>query len=122
MPGRNGSVGTPTWNVPPPVAIPGYEGLQRYLGAFLCDHPCYECNVFVMMRFRDDPHYRRMFGAVQRVLAEQGMTALRVDMRSYSDDDDIWDNIVVYMMGCKYGIAIFEDVDERAFNATVASE
>lgn len=105
-----------------PRAIPGYEGLQPYLDRFFADHPDYDRNVFVMMRFRADPHYHRMFDVIREVLWQHGLAALRVDQKSYPDDDDLWDNIVVYMMGCKYGIAIFEDFDERDFNANVAIE
>lgn len=105
-----------------PRAIPGYEGLQPYLDRFFRDHPTYERNVFVMMRFRSDPHYLCMFEVIENVLAEHGLEALRVDQKVYPDDDDLWDNIVIYMLGCKYGIAIFEDFDERDFNANVAIE
>ncbi len=105
-----------------PRAIPGYEGLQRYLDLFAADHPHYDTNVFVMMRFREDPHYHQIFGVLRQALAEHGLRALRVDQKGYVDDDDLWDNIAVYMMGCKYGIAVFEDFDDRDFNPNVAIE
>jgi hypothetical protein len=105
-----------------PAVIPGYEGLQACLDRFYRDHPDYDRNVFVMMRFRGDPHYHRIFDVIKQVLEEHGLEAMRVDQKSYPDDDDLWNNIVVYMMGCKYGIAVFKDFDERDFNANVAIE
>jgi hypothetical protein len=105
-----------------PPAIPGYEGLQPYLDRFFQDHPDYEHNVFVMMRFREEPHYVSLFEIIRRTLAGYGLKALRVDMRSYPDDDDLWANIVVYMMGCARGIAIFDDFEDRDFNPNVAIE
>ena len=105
-----------------PSAIPGYEGLQPYLDRFFRDHPDYEHNVFVMMRFREEPHYVSLFEIIQRTLSHHGLKALRVDMRSYPDDDDLWANIVVYTMGCARVIAIFDDFEDRDFNPNVAIE
>lgn len=34
----------------------------------------------------------------------------------------IWDNICVYMLGCKYGVAVFEEIEVRSFNPNIAIE
>jgi hypothetical protein len=48
------------------------------------------------------------------------MKGLCADDRVYIDD--LWDNIRVYMTGCRYGIAVYEDIDQRDFNPNVAIE
>jgi hypothetical protein len=40
----------------------------------------------------------------------------------YATDGDLWNNVCVYMMGCKYAACIFEEIDEREFNPNVAIE
>ncbi len=45
---------------------------------------------------------------------------LRADDKNYSDD--LWENVCLYMLGCNYGVAVFEEIDEREFNPNIALE
>ena len=40
----------------------------------------------------------------------------------YAIDGDLWNNVCVYMMGCKYAVCVFEEIDEREFNPNVGIE
>lgn len=73
-----------------------------------------------MMRFRKDEQYQMIAGTIRDELGKYGLHALRADDRAYSDD--LWDNVCVYMLGCEYGVAVFEEIDERHFNPNVALE
>lgn len=48
------------------------------------------------------------------------MNAVRADDRDYTGE--LWSNIEVYLTGCQYGIAVFEDIDQRDFNPNVSLE
>jgi hypothetical protein len=94
--------------------------LENDLRRFLADHPEPSRNVFVMMRFANTPQMNQIYESIKSALAELGMTALRADDRDYTGD--LWSNIEVYLTGCQYGIAVFEDVEQRDFNPNVSLE
>ena len=45
---------------------------------------------------------------------------MRADMKSY--DDNLWTNIVTYMRGCGFGIAVLERPSDEDFNPNVSLE
>jgi hypothetical protein len=98
----------------------GYEHLDRFLPAFLHDHPQVESNVFLMMRFRSEPQYAEVHKAIVDGLAAYGLNVIRADDKDYTGD--LWDNVCVCMIGCRFGIAVFEEIDVREFNPNVALE
>lgn len=105
-----------------PRAIAGYEGLQPLLDAFSIDHPKFDRNVFIAMRFRSTEQFAEIDTAVRDGLRAFGLDGHRADGRMYATDGDLWNNVCVYMMGCKYATCIFEEIDEREFNPNVAIE
>lgn len=94
--------------------------LENDLRRFLEDHPDPDRNVFVMMRFADTVQMNQIYQSIKDALAELGMKAVRADDRDYTGE--LWSNIEVYLTGCKYGIAVFEDVEQRDFNPNVSLE
>lgn len=105
-----------------PRAISGYEGLQPLLDRFSEDHPTFDSNIFIAMRFRPGKQFFEIHEAVKSGLAKYGLNGLRSDDKTYPPDSDLWTNMCVYMMGCKYGVCIFEEIDEREFNPNVPLE
>jgi hypothetical protein len=105
-----------------PRANPGYEGLQPYLDIFSNNHTEYEKNVFIAMRFRSGKQFIEINDAIKSGLAKYGLKGLRSDDKTYPPDGDIWTNVCVYMMGCKLGVCVFEEIDEREFNPNVPLE
>lgn len=94
--------------------------LEGDLRRFLEDHPDPNRNVFIMMRFSDTPQMKQIHEAIVTGLREHGMNPVRADDRDYTGE--LWSNIEVYLTGCKYGIAVFEDIDQRDFNPNVSLE
>ncbi|MGW9021098.1 hypothetical protein ACWGOE_06405 [Leucobacter chromiiresistens] len=94
--------------------------LEPYLRTFLEDHPDPSRNVFIMMRFGATPQMRQIHDAIVAGLAEHGMNAVRADDRDYTGE--LWSNIEVYLTGCAYGIAVFEDIEQRDYNPNVSLE
>jgi len=94
--------------------------LRPYLEQFLADHPDPDCNVLVMMPFAETPQLTTIHSTIQSALEQRGLKALRVDDRDFTGD--LWSNIEVYLTGCRFGIAVFEDIDRRDFNPNVSLE
>lgn len=101
--------------------------LDRPVRAFLADtaNKCenYEKNVFIMTRFQHGSReLEKIDRALRATLSAHGLIAHRADDRCYVDDRNLWDNVCTYMIGCKYGVAILEDIVQDEFNPNVALE
>ncbi|WAC53240.1 hypothetical protein [Frigoribacterium sp. SL97] len=94
--------------------------LEPDLRTFLEDHPEPSRNVFIMMRFGASEQMTQIHSAIVAGLAEHGMNAVRADDRDYTGE--LWSNIEVYLTGCQYGIAVFEDIEQRDYNPNVSLE
>jgi hypothetical protein len=99
---------------------PGYEHYSRYLPAFLSDHPEIDNNIFLMMRFRAEDQYEEILSTLKIEFSKYGLKILRADDKDYTGD--LWENVCLYMLGSRYGVAVFEEIDAREFNPNVALE
>lgn len=77
-------------------------------------------NVFIMMRYRSNDHFLTIERAIKNALLEYGLVARLA--KDSAIVDDIWENITIYMKHCRFGIVIFEDIDEREFNPNISLE
>jgi hypothetical protein len=73
-----------------------------------------------MMRFLHSAQLDEAHAAIKETLADRGFHAVRADDRDYTGE--LWSNIEVYLTCCRYGIAIFEDIEKRDFNPNVSLE
>ena len=80
----------------------------------------YETNVFIMMRYRDDEKYQLIESAIKSALSKYGLTSRLAKDRAFFDN--LWDNIVFYMKNSKYGLSVFEEIDDREFNPNISME
>lgn len=103
-----------------PYLPPGYDHFSRFFFAFLKDHPDIGRNVFLMMRFKTGIQYDEIHAAIQDQLKPYGLSVLRADDKDYTGD--LWENVCLYMLGSSYGVAVFEEIDSREFNPSVALE
>jgi hypothetical protein len=79
-----------------------------------------ERNVFIMMRYRSTEQFKQIEDSLRSSLAKYGLVGRLAKDRAYSDD--LWENIEIYMKYSKYGIAVFEEIDEKEFNPNVSLE
>lgn len=77
-------------------------------------------NVFVMMRYRSEKHFAEIETSIRDALLRYGLIARLA--KDGSVVDDLWENITYYMRFCRFGIAVFEDIDEREFNPNISLE
>jgi hypothetical protein len=110
------------------VTVPaGYEHLHPNIRRF-CDDSPFERNVFVMMKFPDKKSMRathlRLLDDIWETLRSEatryGLVAQRANEWDYHDQ--LWENICVYIIGSKYGIAVLEDEVASELNPNVALE
>jgi hypothetical protein len=97
-----------------PIEI--HESLPR----FRKDHPDSSKACFIMMKFGRTPAHTKIVKAIQSVLAEHGITALRADSKKFHPQ--LYPNIQTYMHGCSFGIAVIERLESNEFNPNVSLE
>ena len=73
-----------------------------------------------MMRLRDTSAHGDITESIKATLGKYGVTGLRADDKSYHDD--LFPNVLTYLYGCSFGIAVFERLEEESFNPNVALE
>lgn len=100
--------------------LTGLAHLEPFLQMFLDDHPNPARNAFVMMRFIASLQMKEIYQTIREVSAAYGFHGVRADDRDYTGE--LWSNIQVYMTCCQYGIAVFEDIEQRDFNPNVSLE
>jgi len=98
----------------PPVEIT--ESLAR----FRSDFPDPTRLAFVMMQFGSSPAHQGLVQGIRGALDHHGMIALRADDKQYHED--VYYNILTYIHGCRFGIAVFERIDANTFNPNVSLE
>ena len=87
---------------------------------FLRDHPDLKRNAFIMMRFGETSAHVGIVESIKHTLIKYGVTGFRADDKSYHDD--LFPNVLTYIYGCSFGIAVFERLEEERFNPNVALE
>jgi hypothetical protein len=94
--------------------------IQESLARFREDHPTDIKVAFIMMRFGSSQAHERIVAGIKESLAQHGVIGLRADDKQYHDDI-LW-NIVTYIYGCGFGVAVFERLLTDDFNPNVSLE
>jgi hypothetical protein len=98
----------------PPVEIT--ESLARFRG----DFPDSTRLGFVMMQFGSTPAHQKILAGIRSALDPHGLVALRADDKEYHDQ--LYFNILTYIYGARFGIAVFERIEGDDFNPNVSLE
>lgn len=102
---------------------PGYEHLTENCQNFLKDNPDFSKNVFIMMKFdNNNQKLKSVEKEIRSILTEKGFNPLRADDKVFPRDRDLWDNVCVYMLCCKQGIAVLENNSKLEYNPNVSIE
>jgi hypothetical protein len=110
--------------VPMHFGSPVEQGVKELLAIFP-----FEKNVFIMMPFGESSNkncsrkLEDLFSIIEVTLQRcYGLNALRADFRDFSKSGWLWNNVCVYMLASKYGIAVLENFCKEEFNPNVAME
>jgi hypothetical protein len=94
--------------------------IQASLAAFKKDHPDPGKVCFIMMRFGKTTAHDAIVAAVRDTLRAAGIEGLRADDKDYSSE--LWLNILTYIHGSSFAVAVFERLEGETFNPNVALE
>jgi len=97
-----------------PVEI--QESLQR----FQLDYPDPAKVAFLMMRFGRTQAHEQIVVGIKKALDPLGIAVVRADDKQYHDD--LFPNVLTYVYGSSFGIAVFERIETEEFNPNVALE
>ena len=89
------------------------------LAKFKADHPNTGLLGFVMMRFSDTPAHREIISSARNAAGVK-ISLLRADDKEYHSD--LYYNILTYIYGCSFGVAVFERIEQDDFNPNVSFE
>ncbi len=98
----------------PPIEI--RESLQR----FRVDYPDQTKVAFIMMQFGSTKAHTNIVKGIKNVLSPLGITPLRADTKQYHDD--LFPNVLTYIWGCSFGVAVFERIEGEDFNPNISLE
>jgi hypothetical protein len=94
--------------------------LTSSLAHFKRDFPDSSRLAFVMMRFGKSNAHATILQGIRSALDPQQLVALRADDKQYHDD--VLQNILTYIYGCRFGIAAFERIEGDDFNPNISFE
>lgn len=100
------------------IAAPAvvYESLKRFHVA----HRDAASTCFVMMRFGKTKAHSKIEATIKSTLKKHGLVGLLARDREFHDE--LFPNILTYIHGCDFGIAVYERVETNDFNPNVALE
>jgi hypothetical protein len=107
-----GVLGMGSIHVPPEI--------QESIQAFRLDYPDSRKVAFIMMKFGTTKAHENIVNGIKRALDAYGITAVRADEKDYHAD--LYPNVLTYVYGCGFGVAVFERIEEEDFNPNVSLE
>lgn len=75
---------------------------------------------FLMMRFGNTPAHTAIAAAVREIGVQHGIRIVRADDKEYHPD--LFYNVMTYMHGSLFGVAVFERLEQEEFNPNVSLE
>lgn len=75
---------------------------------------------FILMSFEKTTAHDAIVKAIKDTCAQHNIIALRADDKQYSDG--LLDNVLTYIYGCDFGIAVFERIRRDIYNPNVSFE
>ena len=94
--------------------------ITKSLERFIQDHPEPRTCAFLMMQFGRTDAHESIVGCLRNTVSTYNIKLLRSDDKAYHDD--LYWNIMTYIYGCSFGLALFERIESEVFNPNVAFE
>lgn len=95
------------------------ENIGNLEKEFLSHYP-YDKNIFIMMRYEDSEILSVIESTIRNSISSLGLQAHFAKDKSFSDI--LWENVQLYMNCCRFGIAVFEQIDNKNFNPNISVE
>lgn len=94
--------------------------IEASLRQFRRDHPETAKTAFIMVEFGSTGADQAISNAIKSELREHGALGLCADDKQYHDD--LLSNVLTYVYGCGFGVAVFQRTEAGYFNPNVALE
>ena len=94
--------------------------IQESLTRFKEDYSDPNKVAFMMMQFGKTKAHDEIMETIRSVLDSHGIVGVRADDKQYHDD--LFPNVMTYLYGCGFGIAVFERIEAEEFNPNVSLE
>src|SRR4051812_7488743 len=94
--------------------------IQKGLEKFGNDYPDSRKLCFIMMRPGETPAHKTIERAIKAALFDHGLAGLVARDKEYHDEP--YPNILTYLHGCAFGIAVIERTETAEFNPNVPLE
>ena len=94
--------------------------IQESLTLFELDYPDSTKVAFIMMQFGKTKAHDEIMKAIRILLDSHGISGVKADDKQYHDD--LFPNVMTYLYGCGFGIAVFERIEAEDFNPNVSLE
>lgn len=94
--------------------------IQESLNRFKLDFNDPRKVAFLIMRFGESIAHNDIDAGIKEALKKYGITGIRADEKQYHDD--LFHNVLTYMHGCGFCIAVFERIEEESFNPNISLE
>ena len=108
-------------NIPSSILAPNLPPeLADSMMKFKADHPDSSKSAFIIMRFGKTKAHNEIAESIRAEFEKLGVKALRADDKDYHDD--LLSNILTYVYGCGFGVAVFERLEQEEFNPNIALE
>jgi len=99
--------------------IPPIE-IKESLKKFKKDFPDSNKVAFIMMQYGKSEAYKKILQAIKETLDLNNITGVIAEDKEYHED--IYYNVLTYIYGCSFGIALFERIEKETFNPNVSLE
>lgn len=86
----------------------------------LDEFPDADSNVFLMIRFKDTEQHRLISESISSILESYSLNLIRADLKPFKPT--LWENVKCCMDASNYGIAVFEQIEERDINPNISLE
>src|ERR1039457_800504 len=103
-----------------PTRIRNPSEIMESIKRFREDYPASQKVAFIMMQFGKTKAHNAIVASLRNELGSHGIKAVRADHKEYHED--LFWNIMTYIYGCEFGIAIFERLEMDEFNPNIALE
>jgi hypothetical protein len=104
----------------PAMVVEAPIEIQEGLARFKDDYPDPTKVAFIMMQFGKTKAHDEIEKAIRSVLDSHGLLGAKANDKQYHDD--LFPNVMTYLYGCRFGIAVFERIEAEEFNPNVSLE
>lgn len=94
--------------------------IKESLELFKQDYPHQDKVAFIMMEFDKTTTHNEILNVIRKVLDSHSISGVRADDKQYHDD--LFSNVLTYIFGCGFGIAVFERIEEDIQSPNVSLE